>query len=228
MLRFSFLPAAAAALLLTPRLHSQSPDPSLAQRRCNKRLADLRMPLLNDLGDSAHIVEILSRGGNPRTPMTWVKLRFGKDGSLRNIDVQKAASSKARDDIRDSLRSFVHPIGPSPVDFTLHLLRFNETGQIRVLTETTTCPPEAHSTAEMQNLISRIRQQAPETNVHRVVVVLFVLEANGRVADAWVEFSGGSPQVDELAVDVLRAQRFEPAIVGHTAVAALVRQSVKF
>jgi len=217
--------------VITAFLALVSPAQSQSDRmrgRCDPNRQELRMPPLNALGDSARLASILGGGANPRARLVFVELRFGKDGRLREVDVTRGASSSGRAAIRDSLRSLLRPIGISSIDVVVNVVRFNGSGQIRVFTATTTCRPEAYPTAETRSLISRIQRDAPQTNVRRDVTVEFILEADGQVSDAWVEFGSSYPRVDELALDIIKAQRFVPAMVGEVPVAAFIRQSVKF
>ena len=222
------LAALAAHFTFRTTLGAQGGDSLYAGRHCDKRLTELRLPSLFDLGDSARLDAVLSRGADPQAPMTWAELRFGKDGLLRGVDVRDARSSSARSEIGDTIRAAVRPIGKHPRDFKINLVRVNTRGQIRLLAETATCEPQQHVTPEVTALIRQIHRDAPETNVHRDAVVQFILEPDGSVSDARLEVSTGVPRVDSLAMRLLHAMRFDPGIVGRTAVAALVRQRFKF
>jgi len=222
------LAATAANLLLTTTLDAQRGDSVYSKRRCNNRLRDVRMPLLGELGDSVRFADLLSRGADQRAHITWVELGFGKDGALHRVDVKDARSSSARTLIKDSIRASVSSIGPYPRDFRVNLVRFNTTGDVRLLAETATCDPESHETPEAAALIREIHRDFPESHVHRDALIQFVLESDGTVTDAWLQVSTGFTQVDSLAMELFRVMRFYPAIVGHTPVAALVRQPYKF
>ena len=222
------LVAVVAHLLVAATLRAQSDDSVYSGRRCNKRLRELRMPLLAELGDSVHLADLLSRGADPRASITSVQFTFGKDGALRRVEVRDAQSSAAGTLIKDSMRAVVTPQSAYPRDFRVYLVRFNSTGQLRLLAETATCEPENHLTAAARALIEEIHRTAPATHVHRGAVVRFVLEADGQVSDAWLEVRTGYTQVDSLAMEIFHLLRFDPAIVGRTPVAALVQQPLKF
>ena len=228
MFKIWLLAATAAHLLWTTTLDAQRGDSVYSKRRCNNRLRDMRMPLLAEVGDSVRFADLLNRGADPQAHITWVELSFGKDGALHRVDVRDARSSSARTLIKDSIRASVSSIGPYPRDFRVNLVRFNTTGEVRLLAETATCEPESHETPEAAALIREIHRDAPESHVHRDAVIQFVLESDGKVSDAWLQVGTGFSQVDSLAMQLFRVMRFDPAIVGHTPVAALVQQPYKF
>ena len=218
----------AAYLLQVATVGAQSRDTVYSGRLCDSRLKTLQMPLLAEVGDSATLDALLSQGADPRAHITLVEFRFGKDGSLRRLDVRGARSSSARAQIRDGVRAVVGSTTLFPGEFRINVVRLNATGRIRLLAETTTCAPRQHVTPQVTTLINRIHHAAPVTQVHRDAVVEFILEADGRVGDAWLERSTGFARVDSLALELFRAMRFDPAIVGATPVAVLVEQPFKF
>ena len=228
MFRIWSLAAIAARLLLTTTLDAQRGDSVYSRRGCNKRLSELRMPVLSELGDSVRFADLLSRGADPQAHITWVELSFGRDGALRRLEAKDARSSSARTLIKDSMRASVNSIGAYPREFRVNLVRFNTTGEVRLLAETATCEPDSHQTPAAAALIREIHRNVPESHVHRDAIIQFVLESDGQVSDAWIRVSTGVSQVDSLAMQIFRVMRFDPAIVGQTPVAALVQQPYKF
>jgi hypothetical protein len=213
--------------LLTP-LTSQESDSMYRGRQCDKHLTELRMPGVADVGDSVRLDAVLTRDADAQKRITSARLRFGKDGLLRGVDVRGALSSWAASEIKDTIRAIAQSIGPYPHDFKVNLVRVNATGQIRVLAETVTCEPRQHVTPEAKSQLRRIQGEVPRGSVHRDALVQFILEADGRVSDAWMWDGTGFANVDSLTMQLFRAMRFDPAIVGRSAVATLLIQPFKF
>ena len=228
MARLPLVALAVVHLLQTATLGAQSSDPLAPYRRCDKRLTALRMPLLTELGDSARLDGFLSRSADPREHYTGVELHFGTDGSLRRLDVKGARSSSAREQLEDSMRAAVKPLGVSPHDFRVDLIRLNGTGRIRLLAGTFTCPPAQLRTPELIALMDEIAREAPESRVGRDAVVRFILEPDGSVGEAWLQLRTGFNRVDSMAIEIFRRLRFDPPRVGATPVAALLEQRIRF
>jgi TonB family protein len=229
-----WIPLAAVLLLVAahmpflPTLGAQASDSAFAGRHCDQRLAELRIPSLLELGDSARLDAVLSRGADPQAHTTGAELRFGKDGLLRGVDVKGARSSSARSEIRDTIRAAVRPISGQPRDFNINLVRVNTTGLVRILAGTATCPALQNVTPEAKALVRQIQRDAPGPRVYRRAVVDFILEPDGHVSDSWIDVSTGVPGVDSLAMQIFRAMHFNPAIAGRTTVAALLTQPFEF
>ncbi len=200
VVRIWLLAAAAAHFLLPSRLHAQLGDSVYSGRRCDNHLRDLRMPLLAELGDTVRFADLLSQGADPQARITSIDLRFGKDGNVRAVHISHARSSSAGAQIRDSIR----------------------------FAQTATCPVQQHLTPEATALLNEIHRAHPESRVNREAVVEFVLEADGQVREAWLAVSTGLTRVDSMAMEVFRAMRFDPAIVGRTPTAALEQQPFQF
>jgi TonB family protein len=182
------------------------------------------MPSLGELGDSAQLALVLSRGADPQAPVTFAALRFDKKGLLRQANGVNVRSPEARSKMEDTLRTVIRAIGASPRDFEVNLAWVNTTRQLRLLAKTATCEPQRHITPQGEALLRRNRGRM----IRRTAVVEFILEADGHVAEAWIAVSAGSPGADSLAMQLFRETRFSPAIVGRRPVAALVGQPFEF
>lgn len=220
--------AFAAQLIFVATLGAQADDSAFAGRHCDKRLTELRLPSLLDLGDSARLDAALSRGADPGAHATGAELHFGKDGLLRGVDVSGARSSSARAAIKDTIRAAVRPIGDQPRDVNINLVRVNATGLVRILAGSATCPALQHVTPESKAMIRQIQRDAPGPRVYRRAVVRFIVEPDGHVSDAWIDVSTGVPGVDSLAMQLFHAMRYDAAIVGRTTAATLLTQPFEF
>ncbi len=186
------------------------------------------MPVLADIGDSVRLADLLGRGADPQAHITSVVLRFRKDGDLRDVHVSHARSPSAGAEISDSIRPIVNPIGAHPRDFDISLVRLNATGQVRLLAATATCVPQAHLTPEAAAVLTKIRRDHSESWIYRRAVVEFIFDADGQVRGAWLSPGTNVTVVDSLLMELFRAMRFDPAIVGRTPTAALVQQPFDF
>jgi hypothetical protein len=186
------------------------------------------MPALAEVGDSALIDGLLTDAADSHAHITSVEIRYRRDGALKGLDANGVRSKSARDRLRDSLSAIIRlqrvPVGP----FNLELVRLNATQQIRLIAGSATCEPRAHTTAELDSRIEFIRHAEPATHIHRDVPVVFILEANGVVSDAWLSRPTGFARVDSLTMQLFHTMSFSPAIVGTRPVASLVVQSFKF
>jgi len=209
------------------RIQAQANDSIYTGRDCNNRLKALRMPLLGEIGDLGLIDSLLTGAADSSAHLTWVEVRYGKDGTFEGLEVNGVRSKSDRERVKSRFAQQLKlkrlPVGP----FELEVARLSYNGQVRLLAGSVTCKPRAHRVAPDPK-IEFIRNTEPETVAHRDVVVEFILESNGIISDAWISSPSGVARVDSLALQFFRAESFDPAIVGTAPVPALVVQTLKF
>ncbi len=180
------------------RLSAQANDSVYAGRHCNNRLKALHMPRLAEIGDSASLDSLLTNAADSQAHITVAEFQYNKDGAVVGVDVTGARSKAARDrlsqDARAALKLQKLPAGP----FTLELVRLNRTRQLRLLVGTATCAPQAHETPKLHSQIYFFRKAYPGRSTQLTVYVAFILEANGRVSDAWLRPPTGVARLDSL------------------------------
>ena len=211
-------------------------DPLYGGRHCNKHLMDQRMPTLAEIGDSARFAALLEAAADSHARYTDVSLHYDKAGTLETVDASGTRSKAALDQLRREARQLVLlqqvPKGPLGVS----ILRYNRSGRMRVVatswsTSSITCPPEMIETPRLRVELDEARYDAQKSNVlniRREIRVMFLLEADGEVSDAWIEVPTGSTNIDSVALHLFRTMRFRPAIIGTSPVAAFVRMPFQF
>jgi TonB family protein len=209
-------------------LRAQSADALYAGRHCNQELERLRPVTVSDLVDSVGLTKALRDAADSTSPMTKVVLIYDAYGQLSEIKTAGTRSPGADADLEREVRTAAKaaPGMPDPYHFMATIVRLNRRDVIDMSPSPLTCPPRESSTSEAARLM-RTGQRFPSPPPREAVVQLW-LGSHGDVADAWILRSAGRPELDSLALTVVRVLQYTPPVFGSTPVAVLLQVPVRF
>ena len=211
-------------------LGAQRADPLYAGRTCNQELARLPAVTLSDVVDLGALTKALRDAADSTSPITKVVLLYDAYGQLSKITTDGTRSPAASADLERQVRAAAKPVTglpmPSDYHFMATVVRLNRRDLIEMSPFPLTCPPSQSSTSEAAQLM-RTSRRFPSPPPRDALVQLW-LGSNGDVADAWIMHSAGRPELDSLALTVVRVMQYTPPVFGSTPVGILLRVPVHF
>ena len=207
-------------------LRAQRADALYAGRSCNQELEKLRAVTITDVVDSSRLTTALREAADSASPITKVVLTYDAYGQLSKIKTAGTRSSAAAADLEREVRAATKPVAGVPDDFMVTIVRLNRRDVIDMSPFPLTCPPSESSTSEAAGIM-RASRRFPSAPPRDALVQLW-LGSNGDVTDAWIIRSAGRPELDSLALKVVRALRYTPPVFGSTRVAILLQVPVRF
>jgi TonB family protein len=209
-------------------LGAQNADALYAGRHCNQELARLPAATLSDVVDSGRLTKALREAADSTLPITKVVFTYEAYGQLGMIKTAGTRSPAAEADLEREARAAAKPVTglPDPYHFMATIVRLNRRDVIDISPSPLTCPPRESSTPEAERLLRTSHRFS--SSPPRDAVVQLWLGSNGDVTDAWIVRSAGRPELDSLALAVVRVLRYSPPVFGSMPVATLLQVPVHF
>lgn len=172
----------------------------------------------------------------PQPDILSLYLRYAKDGSVREVEMQSNAIPKEQwPALVDSFKPYITPTRPQSKSLFLAITvrGAGESTNLALRAAEPTCEVRLRTssralTNQFDSLLARMWASTGTQPFHGRVTLLFSVMPDGIPKDITVSQSSGAPAADSVAIDLLRGARFWPLVIGRTAVAAGVTQSVSF